>query len=147
MLRKIIFVLMVLMTATVTSTTSSPQPKISVVQSVKDDKPTKLSEEYVKGLISVFASQYNVNGADMWRVISCENRDLIPTLQSYSRYPVDIEEWGVKAGDRELSYGLVQIHLPSHPDVSYKQAIDHMFSIEFMAKEFSKGKQSKWSCY
>jgi hypothetical protein len=32
-------------------------------------------------------------------------------------------------GNRELSFGIAQIHLPSHPDVTMEQALDEEFSI------------------
>ena len=50
-------------------------------------------------------------------------------------------------GKREDSWGLVQIHLPSHPEISKEQALQPRFAVEFMAKQFSKGKASQWSYY
>lgn len=50
-------------------------------------------------------------------------------------------------GDHGTSFGLAQIHLVDHPEVSKEQALDPYFSIEFMAREFSKGNARLWSCY
>ena len=98
----------------------------------------------VDNLVYKYAEQYNVSPTLMFKIINCENVDRVPTLQSRIRYTRDHQEWGVKAGDRELSYGLVQIHLPSHPTVTYEQAIDPEFSIHFLAKGLVDG--VSWSC-
>jgi hypothetical protein len=58
---------------------------------------------------------------------------LDPALQSRCRYKEDHPEWGVKKGDRELSWGLVQIHLPTNPNVKKEQATDPEFSIKYLA--------------
>lgn len=70
--------------------------------------------------------------------MECENRELDPKLQSRIIN---------KKGEREKSYGLVQIHLPSHPNVSYTQATDPEFSVKFLAKNLSEGKGGMWTCY
>lgn len=48
---------------------------------------------------------------------------------------------------KEFSVGIAQINLKSHTDITEKQARDVTFSAAFMAKAFSEGKQSMWSCY
>lgn len=68
----------------------------------------------------------------------CENKDLDPTLQSRI-----IDSRGI----REESYGLVQIHLPSHPEINLEQATDPYFSIEYIVKELKAGHEKQWSCY
>lgn len=47
---------------------------------------------------------------------------------------------------RENSWGLAQIYLPAHQDVTREQALDPRFALQWMAKEFSKGNQHLWSC-
>jgi hypothetical protein len=101
----------------------------------------------VQELVVKYASQYDVSASEMMTTIKCEDKDLNPKLQSYERYKRDHPEWGVKAGEREKSFGLVQIHLPAHPNVTLAQATDPEFAIEFMASEFSKGHQRQWTCY
>lgn len=118
---------------------------VEQLQSIPE--PKSMSQIVIDELVRKYAKQYNVSPNEMLRVIGCENKPLDPKLQSYIRYKSDNPVWGVKAGEREKSYGLVQIHLPSHPNISYEQATDPEFSIEFMAKKFSKGQASEWSCY
>lgn len=50
-------------------------------------------------------------------------------------------------GDNGNSLGLVQIHMPAHKNITREQAFDTVFSIEYMAKEFSLGHQNIWTCY
>jgi hypothetical protein len=56
--------------------------------------------------------------------------------------------WNPKAiGDNGRSFGLVQIHLPAHPDISKAQALNPTFAINFIVDEFKRGNQWKWTCY
>lgn len=71
--------------------------------------------------------------------MACETANTFdPTIQSRV---ID------STGHQEESYGLAQIHLPAHPEVTMAEALDPVFSIDFMAKNMAKGKYSMWSCY
>lgn len=109
-----------------------PQVESIVVETIEDTPIT------IKDKVYAAAAKYKVSGDQMWKVVStCENKQLDPKKQSEHYYK----------GVREQSYGLVQIHLPSHPDITYDQATDVDWSLNWMAKEFSKGNQWMWSCY
>lgn len=81
----------------------------------------------------------------MDRVIACESQ-YNPYVQSNHRYKTDRPREGVSAGQREQSFGLVQIHLPAHPHITYKQATDPEYAVDFLAKEIANGRLYKWSC-
>lgn len=49
-----------------------------------------------------------------------------------------------KQGEQEESYGISQIHLPSHPTISLDQTLDPEFSIQFMNDNWDK---VKWYGY
>lgn len=100
-------------------------------------EPLDTKEEYVE-FVHLKAEQYGVSADLMISIINCENRDWNPSLQSYAKY---------KNGSREQSYGLAQIHLPAHPSISYEQATNPEFSIDFLAKNLAEGRASMWSCY
>ena len=101
-----------------------------------------------KELVTMFAKQYNVSERDMVAVIECETAGTWDTnIQSYVKYNFSSAKRGIIKGDRERSYGLSQIHLPDHPYITISEAKDATYSIEFMARAFSKGKQGWWSCY
>lgn len=83
-----------------------------------------------------YAEIYGNNPKIMIKTINCENYEWNPLLQSRI-----IE----KDGGREDSWGLSQIHLPSHPNITKEQAQNPDFSIAFMAKHL--GRDVTWSCY
>lgn len=57
-------------------------------------------------------------------------------------------EWNPNAvGDHGTSFGLVQIHLPAHPEITKEQALDPAFSINYLKRELAAGHASQWSCY
>lgn len=93
-----------------------------------------------------YAEDYNVSASTMISIINCENRDWDVDLQSGLHYK-EGNRWGFPAGTQEKSYGLVQIHLPDNKQVSYEQAIDPDYSLNFMAKNIAAGRATMWSCY
>jgi hypothetical protein len=108
-------------------------------------EPVTVNDIQIK--ISAYAFIYGIDVDVFSTVLSCENPSHDPKLQSEMKYTRDHPEWGVKKGDRELSYGLSQIHLPTDKSVTYEEATDVDFSLRYMASELSKGHGSRWSCY
>jgi hypothetical protein len=81
----------------------------------------------------------------MLAVIQCESQ-FNTEIQSQHHYTAKNVPKGYKVGDREQSYGLVQIHLPAHPTITKEQAIDPEFAVDFMAKNI-KTNPNMWTCY
>ena len=79
-------------------------------------------------------------------VVNCESQ-YVTDIQSKHRYKKDRPHEGVVRGQREQSFGLVQIHLPAHPNVKMEQAVDPEFAIDFLAKNLAQGRGAMWSCY
>lgn len=95
------------------------------------DAPLRQLKDYtVPELVQHFASQYNVSAEKMLATMKCES-----SLNIYAE------------GDNHTSFGISQIHLPAHPEVTKEQAFNPVFASEFMAKEFARGHQRIWSCY
>lgn len=94
---------------------------------IREVKPCEVS---IQSCIEEKAKQYNVSSFTMGKVIFCES--------SFKENAV---------GDNNTSFGLSQIHLPAHPNITKEEAFDREFAIEFMAKEMSEGRAWKWSCY
>lgn len=88
-------------------------------------------------LTGFYAQKYGVSKSLMIRIINCEDGSWNPKARSGI----------IKNGVEEPSFGLVQIHLPSHPDVSLAQATDPHFALNFLAFHLSKGHARMWSCY
>jgi hypothetical protein len=74
----------------------------------------------------------------MQKVIHCECPTLAPDCASgYKR----------SDGTPEPSFGLAQIDLDYHPNISYQQATDPDFAISYMAESMGKGIFSPWHCF
>lgn len=98
-----------------------------------DHSPDKWTKQEVTELIQFYASRYEVNSGDMYRIVECETAHTF-RVDIKSGYP------------GEESYGLAQIHLPSHPTISKDQATDPNFALSFLAQNMKAGKASMWSC-
>jgi hypothetical protein len=76
-----------------------------------------------------------------------ERYAMYKTIECESGFVAQQSRHMTASGDRERSFGIVQINLPSHPTVTYEQAMDNEFSVIFMADKFRKGQQRIWTCY
>ena len=119
---------------------------LSFGHTIADYPPLEAPKSSINELIAYYGEMYGVSQETLLKVIKCENRELDPTAQSKLKYKSG-NRWKKPAGSFEQSYGLAQIHLPDHPEVSYEQAIDPEFSIEFLAKNISKGRGEMWTCF
>lgn len=119
-------------------------------QLVALDKPQKVEitnkVEFVESLVEIYAAKYNVSKSSLLKTIKNENNTFDFDRQSDLKYKKG-NRWGFKEGEREKSYGIAQIHLPDHPDVTYEEATDPEFSVNFMASNFAKGNENWWSGY
>lgn len=88
--------------------------------------------------VYTYAEQYDVSPKTMISIINCENTNWDPTLQSRIVN---------KKGIREESYGLSQIYLPAHPNITKENAIDPDFSLDFMANNLAEKNGNIWTCY
>lgn len=89
-------------------------------------------EKSTRQLIAEKADEYNVSEKLMVDIIQCES--------SFKSNAENITK-------REESYGLVQINLMAHPNITEEQAKNKEFAVDFLAKNLSKGKGKMWSCY
>lgn len=87
-------------------------------------------------LIETYSSQYNVRADRVYAVLACESG-----FKSIQSNYVD------KYGHREDSWGIAQINLPYHLEITKEQAMDEDFSIEWLVKQFSLGHARMWACY
>lgn len=99
--------------------------------------------------IVAYAAKYGVSAPLMRRIIECETANTFdPKIQSFVRYAYSRPAYGIVKGDRERSFGLAQIHLPDNPRISYEQATDPDFALNFMASEIAAGNTWRWkACY
>jgi hypothetical protein len=105
-------------------------PKETVIELKEEVKVYKLGDSLTKQEVESIISEYatGTKATQMSRTIFCES--------GYKNIQSNV----VKNGIREDSWGLSQIHLPSHPTVTKEQALDPNFAIKFMSDNFYKVK-------
>jgi len=91
---------------------------------------TEWTVEEIKSMVDYYADKYGVSRQLMQKVVNCES--------SYNYKAV---------GDGGKSFGLSQIHKPSHPTITYEESTNPDFALDFMASNISKGKGNMWTCY
>lgn len=113
---------------------------------VEEIAPKADSKEEIVTKIHLYADKYNVSFDKMYQIIDCETAHTFDAnIQSHVVYAFSSSKRGIVKGEREQSYGLAQIHLPDHPQVTIEQAKDVDFALNFMALSLSKGKHI-WYC-
>lgn len=113
---------------------ATPEPKTSQIAVQGQPEPVEVrgdvDKEEIKALIISEAEEAGYQ-APLFaiRVAQCES-SLNPTAK----------------GDGGNSYGLWQIHLPSHPDITKEQALDPQWSTDWAMKQMAAGRASIWTC-
>ena len=69
------------------------------------------------------------------------------TCETAGTWDQDIQSEYMQDYGQEESFGLAQIHLPHHPEITKSEARNPLFALKWMAEEWSKGRESKWSCF
>lgn len=119
----------------------------SPLEPARATETPKSDDRDIRPLIAHYAQKYGVNEEIMRFTVSCETGGTFDaSIQSGARYGRDHPEWSVKKGDRELSYGLAQIHMPSNPGVTIAQATDPDYALDFMARSMAAAEYWRWSC-
>lgn len=93
-------------------------------------QPVVYSTSTAQVIIEAYAVKYGVDSHSLTSTLACE-----------SGYNADA------VGDKGTSFGVAQIHLSAHPEVSREQALDPLWSIDWAAKMFAAGRASMWTCY
>lgn len=62
---------------------------------------------------------------------------MVKTIYCESQW-YNIQSGVITNGAQEESYGLAQIHLPSHPHITKEQALTPEFAIDFMVEHFDE---------
>jgi soluble lytic murein transglycosylase-like protein len=92
--------------------------------------PLEYNASTSEAIVLSYAIKYGVKGDELLNTLKCES-GLNPKA----------------VGDHGTSYGIAQIHLPAHKDISKAQALDPFFAIDFAAKQFSLGNAGIWTCH
>lgn len=109
---------------------SALQPQYAQAEVKPASFPVSGYSTTTEGLIARYASEFGVSETQMAQTIQCESQGFSGAI-----------------GDHGMSYGIAQIHLPAHPDISKEEALNKEWSIRWMAQQFSLNKQQMWSCW
>jgi len=88
-----------------------------------------LSKQELVAMAMADAASYGLNVNRFVAVIGCESN------------------WDVNAVSPTGDYGLVQVNLKSHPDVSLSEAEDPLFALKWASEQWSEGHAREWVCY
>lgn len=99
--------------------------------------------EEITLMVRVSAKKYGINENELLKTVICESpKTKEGLLDSFGQ-----SGYYTKNGTREQSWGVPQIHLPSHPEITLQQAQNASWSIDWSAMQFSLGKASMWTCW
>jgi hypothetical protein len=129
------FATLLLATASVTTTTVLPTMPIVIEQRVEEPKAELNSTSTVRSYIEEEAIKKGVDPKLATSISDCES-GFVPQQSKHL----------TKTGEREDSWGVWQINLPHHPNVTREQAMDVRFSTEYSLELIKKGKAHLWSC-
>lgn len=93
----------------------------------------------VEDLIYQAEAKYNLKDDSLYETLKCES---IGWKNGQSKIPH-------KGGPNgyEDSWGVAQIHLPAHKDITKEEALDPVFAVDWAASEFAAGRAYEWTCY
>jgi hypothetical protein len=120
-----------------TDITSEEEPALSV-QETPVEKAIRLiphTQDETERRIRYLYERAGEHADVLARIIWCESRFLNVQSQVQQHY------------GQELSFGLAQIHLPSHPNVTKEQAMDAYFSIDYAIELYKKEGARPWYGY
>lgn len=126
----VLALLATLVTTSVDAVTAPVATSTAIVVTPKPLTVAPVQTMSVQEKIDMYAKRYEVNAQLMRAVVKCES--------SFNPDAV---------GDNGTSFGLVQIHQPSHPTITKEQAHDPDFALNFLAKNLAAGKGKMWTCY
>lgn len=121
---------LLLAASSVTTASTVAAPVSAVNTPVEAPKQALEAPRTIDSIIHDTSIKYGVSEALMRRIIACESTNNPNAI-----------------GDGGASYGLVQIHLPSWPEITPEQALDPAYAIDFLGRKLASGQGNLWTCY
>ena len=87
-------------------------------------------------MAGIIVSKYGLNKELFFATVDCE-----------SKWNPDQQSNNILSYGRELSFGISQFHEPDNPDMTRRQALSPIYSLDKMAQEWQAGRANRWSCY
>lgn len=107
------------------------------------EKSPYLTLDEIEQIIEEMATKYGVRYDSLLETIKCE----APKTSTGLFDPTAQSLFEDSKGLRENSWGVTQINLTAHPDVTKEKATDARWSIEWIAHQFSLDHASMWTCW
>lgn len=95
----------------------------------------------IDDLIHQTVTKYGLNYQHFYATLDCESEGF-KDVAIQSQVPDRSSPNGL-----EQSYGISQVFLPEHPDITKEQAIDPVWAINYAGELFSEGKEHQLHCY
>lgn len=92
----------------------------------------------IEDLIYQAEAKYGLTDDNLYKTLQCESK-LNPNARG--------DYATTTAGYVPTSFGVAQIHLPAHKDITKEEALDPTFAIDWAASEFAAGRAYEWTCY
>lgn len=92
--------------------------------------PLVFSTTTAPAILEAYAAHYGIDSKTFVATAECES--------SFNANAV---------GDHDSSFGIFQIHLPAHPDITQAEAEDPFWATNWAAQQFAAGKQNEWTCF
>lgn len=115
-------------------------PRASAEAPIRPLEPRNFSKVELIAYAEKEAVKADLSPTEVVSVIDCETSGTWnPEIQS--------DAYNKKDGGRELSFGLAQIHLPAHPEITKEQATDPLWAIDYLVRQVAQGRGNMWTCY
>lgn len=108
------------------NTVIEPTPVDRAILAIETALGKKVKEETKRRVAYLYEQAPQDIFYDAVKTIYCESMWMSQQSMIWDKY-----------GQQEPSYGLVQIYLPAHPDVTKAQALDAYFSIDWMIEHWN----------
>lgn len=99
-------------------------------------QPLPVAEPDTRQVIVSAAIEAGIDPEQFLKVSECEDPGLIADQQSNYVYK----------GVREESYGIFQINIKAHPEISVASATDPVWASRWSATAWKEGYEYQWSC-
>lgn len=109
-----------------------PSPVLTPEIAHAEERPIDVHQ-----LVKDTAQKYHLNYEHLSKTIECESGFQIKKQSEYIK----------PDGTRERSFGIAQINLDAHPDITYEQATNPEWAMNWMGNEWSKDNAKIWSCW
>lgn len=100
------------------------------IKHIPDTEDMVFSTSTAESIITAYAHKYGTPAQPLIDTLRCES-DFNPNA----------------VGDYGSSFGIAQIHLLAHADITKEEALDPLWSIDWAAMMFAAGHANLWSCY